>query len=178
MPRNTRGSEGSTAFGDIYDASRKSCTNKSISLMKNRSATNVCFKTRPIKSVIWKNDQLQFLYIAVDRFFETCSFTGLIFETRSFTWSLFHWSKFLFSVLAVSKILSTLTFLNLCSFGTEWDTIKKLRSNSSLKNLAILFRAFLAYLPPFQSYRSLKKSVNTFETAITSLALPEDHTFF
>jgi len=67
--------------------------------------------------------------------------------------------------------LTALIFSNSCNFETEGDTTRK-QIDRSLKDLAILFRASLAYLPPFQSHESLKKNgaVNTFETASISNA--------
>jgi len=58
-----------------------------------------------------------------------------------------------------SNVLTARIFSNSRNFETEGD-IRQESSNQidiSLKDLAILSRASLAYLPPFQSYESLKK---------------------
>ena len=66
---------------------------RSIPPLKNRSGN---YKCEFQKSIKWKhsfekNNRLLFLYIEIDRFFETYSFSWLIFETLLFTWSVFHW---------------------------------------------------------------------------------------
>jgi len=48
-------------------------------------------------------------------------------------------------------------FLNLRNFETKRDTTKKAQINKSLEDLTILFRAFLTYIFPFQSYGGSKK---------------------
>ena len=61
-------------------------------------------------------------------------------------------------VLAVSKVLIAPTSSNLCNFITERDTTKKRdQIDKSLKDLTVLFHAYLTYLLPFQSYGGLKK---------------------
>jgi len=61
-------------------------------------------------------------------------------------------------VLAVSNVLTALIFSALVTLKRR--EIRQESSNQidrSLKDLAILFCASLVYLPPFQSYASLKK---------------------
>ena len=61
-------------------------------------------------------------------------------------------------VLAVSKVLIAPTLSNFSNFGPEKDRQNSQNQfNRSRKGLAILFQAFLAYLPPFQSYGGFKK---------------------
>jgi len=56
-------------------------------------------------------------------------------------------------VLAVSKVLIAPTFPEFCNFGPEKDRQNSLNHvDRSLEDLAILVRAFLAYLPLFQRY--------------------------
>jgi len=73
-------------------------------------------------------------------------------------------------VRAVSKVLSTLFQASVTLKRNELGQKRWCQIDRSPQNLAILFCAFLANLPPFQSYKSLKKkgAINTFETASTA----------
>jgi len=60
-------------------------------------------------------------------------------------------------LLAVSKVLIVPIFSDLCNFGPErHQQISQNHVVRPLEDLAILFHAFLAYLPSFQSYGGFK----------------------
>jgi len=75
------------------------------------------------------------------------------------------------------KVLIASIIKNFRNFGMERDTTKKRDQNArSLEDLAILFRPYMTYLSPFQSYGGLKDLERSILLRLIVLEISMKHT--